>query len=161
MARRAGLAQALVNDPDLLLLDEPTAGLDPIGCREVKDLMLDLAGRGKTIVLSSHLLADVEDVCGRIAILHDGCLRAHGRVEDLLRKSDRSRIVSPALPPEALGRVVETIRQATGETPRVDHPSMNLEQFFLDVVGEADRAAGGGAGPGGPGGGGADDVAAR
>ncbi|NQT93022.1 MAG: ABC transporter ATP-binding protein, partial [Lentisphaerae bacterium] len=72
MARRVGLAQALINDPELVILDEPTSGLDPIGCRQVKDLMLALAQRGKTIILSSHLLADVEDVCDRIAILYKG-----------------------------------------------------------------------------------------
>src|SRR5437899_5816418 len=63
MQRRIGLAQALINDPDLIILDEPTSGLDPIGCREVKDLILALARRGKTVILSSHLLSDVEDVC--------------------------------------------------------------------------------------------------
>src|SRR4026207_2442843 len=63
MQRRIGLAQALINDPELIILDEPAAGLDPIGCREVKDLILALAQRGKTIILSSHLLGDVEDVC--------------------------------------------------------------------------------------------------
>ncbi len=72
MQRRIGLAQALINDPDLIILDEPTAGLDPIGCREVKDLIIALARRGKTVILSSHLLADVEDVCDRALILYGG-----------------------------------------------------------------------------------------
>src|SRR5436305_13820213 len=72
MQRRIGLAQALINDPDLVILDEPTAGLDPIGCREVKDLILALARRGKTVILSSHLLADVENVCDRVVIYYGG-----------------------------------------------------------------------------------------
>jgi ABC-2 type transport system ATP-binding protein len=72
MQRRIGLAQALINDPELVILDEPTAGLDPIGCREVKDLILALARRGKTVILSSHLLADVEDVCDRVVIYYGG-----------------------------------------------------------------------------------------
>ena len=75
MQRRIGLAQALINDPDLVILDEPTAGLDPIGCREVKDLIIALARRGKTVILSSHLLSDVEDVCDRVVIYYGGKIR--------------------------------------------------------------------------------------
>src|SRR5512142_2402422 len=78
MQRRIGLAQALINDPDLVILDEPTSGLDPIGCREVKDLILALARRGKTVILSSHLLADVEDVCDRVVIYYGGRIQAAG-----------------------------------------------------------------------------------
>jgi ABC-2 type transport system ATP-binding protein len=70
MTRRIGLAQALINDPELIILDEPTTGLDPIGCREMKDLILDLKRQGKTVLMCSHLLADVQDVCDRIAVLH-------------------------------------------------------------------------------------------
>jgi ABC-2 type transport system ATP-binding protein len=83
MTRRIGVAQALINDPELVLLDEPTSGLDPIGTREMKDLIVDLKRRGKTVIMSSHLLADVEDVCDRIAVLHQGELKELGRVEDL------------------------------------------------------------------------------
>ncbi|MBN1420956.1 MAG: ABC transporter ATP-binding protein [Planctomycetes bacterium] len=92
MGRRIGMAQALINDPDLVILDEPTAGLDPIGAREVKDLIRELRRRGKTVLLSSHLLADVEDVCDRIAILYGGRLRAEGAVADLLGRPDGSRM---------------------------------------------------------------------
>ena len=81
MQRRIGLAQALINDPDLVILDEPTAGLDPIGCREVKDLIVALARRGKTVILSSHLLSDVEDVCDRVVIYYGGKIQAAGHVE--------------------------------------------------------------------------------
>ncbi len=78
MARRLGLAQALINNPELILLDEPTSGLDPIGTREMKDLILKLKAEGKTVVMCSHLLADVQDVCDRIAILHQGELKELG-----------------------------------------------------------------------------------
>src|SRR3954452_6695897 len=105
MQRRIGLAQALINDPDLVILDEPTAGLDPIGCREVKDLILALAARGKTVILSSHLLSDVEDVCDRVAILYGGRVQAMGTLKDLLSKPDTIRITTPVLPREKLERV--------------------------------------------------------
>ena len=84
MQRRIGLAQALINDPDLVILDEPTSGLDPIGCREVKDLIVALARRGKTVILSSHLLADVEDVCDRVVIYYGGKIQAAGTLKELL-----------------------------------------------------------------------------
>ena len=89
MTRRIGLAQALINDPELILLDEPTSGLDPIGTREMKDLILKLKDEGKTIVMCSHLLADVQDVCDRIAILHQGELKELGRVDALLTRGRR------------------------------------------------------------------------
>lgn len=84
MARKVALAQALINDPSLLILDEPTSGLDPVACRQVKDLLLTLAGRGKTIIMASHVLADVQDVCGRVAILCNGRIRVQGRVPEIL-----------------------------------------------------------------------------
>ena len=83
MTRRVGLAQALINDPDLILLDEPTTGLDPIGTREMKDLILGLRDQGKTILLCSHQLADVQDVCDRVAILDRGSLKFVGSITDL------------------------------------------------------------------------------
>ena len=141
MQRRIGLAQALINDPDLIILDEPTAGLDPIGCREVKDLILALARRGKTVILSSHLLSDVEDVCDRVVIYYGGKIQAAGTLKDLLATPDTLRITTPVLPRETLEKVLATIRQdiSTGEV-RVDNPTQNLESYFLDVVNKA-RAA--------------------
>ena len=78
MQRRIGLAQAMINDPALLILDEPTSGLDPLGCREVKDLILNMKKRGKTVLVTSHLLSDVEDICDRVIILYGGKVRATG-----------------------------------------------------------------------------------
>src|SRR4249919_1676832 len=88
MTRRIGLAQALINEPELILLDEPTSGLDPIGTREMKDMILRLRDEGKTVLMSSHLLPDVQDVCDRIAILHQGELKELGRVDELLTVQD-------------------------------------------------------------------------
>jgi ABC-2 type transport system ATP-binding protein len=138
MQRRIGLAQALINDPDLVILDEPTAGLDPIGCREVKDLIIALARRGKTVILSSHLLSDVEDVCDRVVIYYGGKIQADGTLKELLAKPDSLRITTPVLPRETLEKVLATIRKdlSTGEV-RVDNPTQNLESYFLDVVAKA------------------------
>lgn len=137
MARRVGLAQALLNDPALVVLDEPTSGLDPIGRREVKDLILDLARMGKTVLLSSHLLAEVSDVCSRVAILAGGRVRAEGRLADLLEERDRVRFTAAGLPAEAVPRVRAAIEAAGAASVSVDHPSSTLEEYFLEVVGGA------------------------
>ena len=89
MARRIGLAQAMINDPDLILLDEPTTGLDPIGTREMKDLILSLKEQGKTVLLCSHLLADVQDVCDRITILFRGKMQTLGQVRERSLRGER------------------------------------------------------------------------
>ncbi len=137
MARRVGLAQALINDPDLVVLDEPTSGLDPQGCRQVKDLILTLAKRGKTVLLSSHLLADVEDVCDRIAILYNGRVEAIGPINTLLEEQDRCRILIPQIPAEAMRVLLKHLREVIGSEPDVDHPRRNLEQYFLEVIEQA------------------------
>ncbi len=138
MQRRIGLAQALINDPDLIILDEPTAGLDPIGCREVKDLILALARRGKTVILSSHLLADVEDVCDRVVIYYGGKIQAMGTLKELLAKPDAVRITTPPLPRETMDRVLEIIRKdVAADKVQVDNPTQNLESYFLGVVEKA------------------------
>ena len=142
MQRRIGLAQALINDPDLVILDEPTSGLDPIGCREVKDLILALARRGKTVILSSHLLSDVEDVCDRVVIYYGGKIQAMGTLKELLATPDTLRITTPVLPRETMERVLEIIRQdVAADKVRMDNPTQNLESYFLDVVQKARQAA--------------------
>lgn len=134
MTRRIGVAQALINDPELVLLDEPTSGLDPIGTREMKDLILDLKRRGKTVVLCSHLLADVEDVCDRIAVLHQGELKELGRVGDLLRVTDITQIRARGLSTQAVEQIrgILTAEQA-GEV-EIGNPSTTLEDLFLEIV---------------------------
>ena len=142
MQRRIGLAQALINDPDLIILDEPTSGLDPIGCREIKDLILALAKRGKTIILSSHLLADVEDVCDRVVIYYGGKIQALGTLKELLSERETLRITTPTLSREATEKVLATIRADIGNAEvRVDNPTQNLESYFLDVVRRAREAS--------------------
>lgn len=142
MQRRIGLAQALINDPDLVILDEPTSGLDPIGCREVKDLILAVARRGKTVILSSHLLADVEDVCDRVVILYGGKVQAMGTLRELLATPDTVRITVPPLPKETMQRVLELIRRDVAEDKvRIDTPTQNLESYFLNVVERARESA--------------------
>ena len=142
MQRRIGLAQALINDPDLVILDEPTAGLDPIGCREVKDLIVALAKRGKTVILSSHLLADVEDVCDRVVIYYGGKIQAYGTLQELLTNRDSMRITTPPLSRETTEKVLAIIRQDVNEDKiRIDNPTQNLESYFLGVVQRARQSA--------------------
>lgn len=135
MARRIGLAQALINDPDLLILDEPTSGFDPIGRRQVKDLILELKKRGKTVFLSSHLLADVEDVCDRIGILYGGRLIAQGRVNELLTMKDVTQISASGISEETVRKVINIIREEEKETEvELKKPMESLEEFFLETI---------------------------
>jgi ABC-2 type transport system ATP-binding protein len=137
MARRVGLAQALINDPKLIIMDEPTSGLDPIGCREVKDMMLMLKKRGKTVILCSHLLADVEDVCDSITILYNGKIRACGSVNELLEKQEKIRLTLPSLPPDEMKRLLAFLKDKIRTEAEIDHPTINLEEFFLKVIEDA------------------------
>ena len=138
MQRRIGIAQAMINDPSFLILDEPTSGLDPLGCREVKDLILTLKKRGKTVLVTSHLLSDVEDVCDRVIILYGGKIRATGALSDLLTVSDSTTITTPALDKAEMEKLLETLRNTLhGEEFKVDHPRRTLEEFFLDVIAKA------------------------
>jgi ABC-2 type transport system ATP-binding protein len=134
MTRRIGLAQALVNEPDLLILDEPTTGMDPIGSREMKDLIIRLRDEGKTILLCSHQLADVQDVCDRVAILHQGELREMGKVEELLKVRDVTEVHAKGLSEETKQRIADLIRNDGGEVVSVDNPTTTMEELFLDIV---------------------------
>ncbi len=134
MARRVGLAQALVNAPELLILDEPTSGLDPIGCREVKDLVRLLAKTGVTVLMTSHLLADVEDVCDRVAILERGVLRAEGKITELLRQPNAVRFLIEGLSEEAAAALRGELEARVGRRVVQDYPALSLEAFFLRVV---------------------------
>ena len=138
MQRRIGLAQALINDPELIILDEPTAGMDPIGCREIKDLILTLAGRGKTVLLSSHLLSDVEDVCDRVVIYYGGRIQAMGTLKELLAKPDAVCITMPPVSRDTMRQVLDLIgRDGAAGKVQVDTPTQNLESYFLEVVRKA------------------------
>ncbi|RLS51396.1 MAG: ABC transporter ATP-binding protein [Planctomycetota bacterium] len=142
MTRRIGVAQALINDPELVILDEPTSGLDPIGTREMKDLIIELREKGKTVIMSSHLLADVEDVCDRIAVLHQGELKELGRVDDLLRVTDVTQIRAKGLSAAATEEIREVLRRHGGEDVEIGNPRTTLEDLFLDVVRDTEARPG-------------------
>ena len=140
MARRIGLAQALINDPDLLILDEPTTGLDPIGTRQIKDLVLELKKRGKTVLLCSHLLADVEDVCDRIAILYGGKIQAEGHVKDLLLQTNKKQITTGDISDTAIKKIKQLIQDEKADCV-VTSPMDKLETFFIKTVTTAQQQA--------------------
>jgi ABC-2 type transport system ATP-binding protein len=142
MTRRIGLAQALINDPELIVLDEPTTGLDPIGCREMKDLILELRDRGKTVLMCSHLLADVQDVCDRIAILHQGELKELGRVDSLLKIRDVTEIRASGLSDAAKDEIKAVIARHEGQLVSMDNPTTTLEELFLSIVQDSEARPG-------------------
>jgi ABC-2 type transport system ATP-binding protein len=142
MTRRIGLAQALINDPELVLLDEPTSGLDPIGTREMKDLIIELKERGKTVIMCSHLLADVQDVCDRIAILHQGDLKELGRVESLLKVRDVTQIQAAGLSKACEAEIRSVIERHHGELISLDNPTATLEDLFLSIVRDSEARPG-------------------
>jgi ABC-2 type transport system ATP-binding protein len=136
MARRIGLAQALINDPDLILLDEPTTGLDPIGTREMKDLILSLKQQGKTVLLCSHLLADVQDVCDRITILFRGKMQTLGDVKDLIQVKDITQVQAAGLTPQQISELKQFLAKMGVSETAVTHPTTTLEDLFIRVVRE-------------------------
>src|SRR5687768_4255780 len=142
MARRIGLAQALINNPDLILLDEPTTGLDPIGTREMKDLIVSLQQQGKTVLLCSHLLADVQDVCDRITILYEGRMRTLGQVRDLLQVKDITQVQARTLTESQIAELRQFLARMGATDATVSHPTTTLEDLFMRVIGESARVAG-------------------
>jgi len=134
MARRIGLAQALINNPDLILLDEPTTGLDPIGTREMKDLILSLKRQGKTVLLCSHLLADVQDVCDRIIILFQGRTQTIGFVKDLLEVRDITQIQLGGATPEQIQAVRDLAARLGISRVDISHPTTTLEDLFVRII---------------------------
>ncbi len=142
MTRRIGLAQALINDPDLVLLDEPTSGLDPIGTREMKDLIHQLKAQGKTVVMCSHQLADVQDVCDRIAVLFQGELKVLGRVDELLELRNEMQIRTTNLTDEAMADVRKVLEKHNVKDVEFSRPKADLEQLFLRTVRESGERPG-------------------
>ena len=142
MTRRIGLAQALINDPELILLDEPTSGLDPLGTRWMKDLILKLKARGKTVLMSSHLLGDVQDVCDRIAILHQGELKELGRVDSLLKVREVTQIQAEGLSEAAKQEIRDVVERHQGRMLQMDNPTTTLEELFLTIVRDSEARPG-------------------
>jgi len=134
MLRRIGLAQAIINDPELVILDEPTSGLDPIASREIKDLILDFKRQGKTVILCSHLLADVQNICDRIAILNKGVLQVTGNVRELLSQKDVIEFVVKNLSDKDIQEVEAFIHSRNGNVLSINHPVSTLEELFLTII---------------------------
>ena len=142
MTRRIGLAQALINDPELVLLDEPTSGLDPLGTREMKDLILRLKSQGKTVVMCSHQLADVQDVCDRIAVLFQGELKVLGRVDELLEMKNETQLRTSTLSKEAEEDIRKVLAKHNITNAQFSSPRADLEELFLRTVRESGERPG-------------------
>ncbi len=169
MVQRVGLAAALVNDPDIVLMDEPTSGLDPIGAHEIKNLIVRLRDAGKTVLLCSHLLEQVEEICDRIAILHRGRKLADGRIDEILKTSDQSEVVAGGLSESGVSRLaamsaemahkggehrfvlhdgadlfaaVDAVREGGGRLVRVGRVRESLEEAFIRAVTESTQGTG-------------------
>lgn len=144
MRQRIGLAQALINDPELVILDEPTSGLDPLGSRWMKDLIVELKQQGKTIIMSSHRLDDVQDVCDRIAILYDGDLQELGEVDKLLEVEEvvQMRAHGVKLTESLQNDLRELMKKHGGQVDEVSHPITTLEELFLRIVKESQERPG-------------------
>lgn len=143
MQRRVGLAQALINDPDLLILDEPTTGMDPIATRQIKDLINTLKKRGKTIILCTHLLGEVEDVCDRLIIMYGGKIRAEGGVDELLTVGGRQAIEVEAKEPmtaETVERIEQLLSREGKHVSSIRVPRQRLETLFMNVIEQATAA---------------------
>jgi ABC-2 type transport system ATP-binding protein len=139
MRQRIGLAQALINDPQLVILDEPTSGLDPLGTRWMKDLIMKLRDEGKTVLMCSHRLDDVQDVCDRIAILYDGELQELGKVDELLQVANRVQLQATGLSlnPDLERDLAAVIQRHGGHMEMFGHPTTTLEDLFLNIVQES------------------------
>ena len=139
MRQRIGLAQAMINDPDLVILDEPTSGLDPLGARWMKNLIVELRDQGKTVIMCSHRLEDVQDICDRIAILNLGELQAYGDVKELLQDVNRLELRASGLQiNDTLRReLTEVLTRHGGKLDSLGHPTTTLEDYFLHIVEES------------------------
>jgi ABC-2 type transport system ATP-binding protein len=140
MLQRIGLAQALVQEPRLVILDEPTAGVDPVGSRQIRDLILKLRGRGITVFLCSHLLEQVQEVCDHVGIIFQGRMIREGRLEELIAIEDQTEIVLRDASPELVARILSLIENTPGTAiVRTGKPRTTLERLFLREIREEER----------------------
>ena len=135
MLQRFGLAQAILHDPGLVVLDEPTAGVDPAGARRIRDLILALRARGVTVVLSSHLLAQVQEVCDRVGILHRGQLVREGRLADLVALENQTEIVVEGASERLLAEIETLVGRSGARWVTRRRSQTTLERLFLEVTG--------------------------
>ena len=142
MLQRIGLAQAMVQEPRLLVLDEPTAGVDPAGSREIRDLILDFKKRGITVLLCSHLLGQVQEICDRIGILHQGVLVREGRLADLISIENQTELILENATPELLAEIQAAVGRSNGRVVEQRQPQTTLERYFLEVTGSPERVIG-------------------
>ena len=136
MLQRIGLAQALVQEPRLLVLDEPTAGVDPAGSLEIRDLILRMKQRGITVMLCSHLLSQVQEICDRIGIMNDGELVREGALDDLISIENQTELTLENVSPALLAELRERAEAGGARVLGAHKPQQNLERYFLDVTGE-------------------------
>ena len=134
MLQRIGLAQAMVQEPRLLVLDEPTAGVDPAGSREIRDLILDFKKRGITVLLCSHLLGQVQEICDRIGILHQGSLVREGRLDELISIENQTELILENASPALLAELQALITRANARVIEQRKPQTTLERYFLEVT---------------------------
>jgi ABC-2 type transport system ATP-binding protein len=140
MLQRIGLAQALIHDPRLVVLDEPTAGVDPAGSREIRDLIMDLKQRGITVLLSSHLLAQAQEICDRIGILADGVLVREGRLRELIAIENQTELVIANASDELVHQIESFINQSNAKLLERRKSTTTLERLFLESTGGSEKA---------------------
>ena len=134
MLQRIGLAQALVQNPRLVVLDEPTAGVDPAGSRQICDLILDLKSRGVTVLLSSHLLGQVQEICDRVGILANGVLLREGPLEELIGIENQTELILENASPELLEQIEAMIENSSARLVEQRKPQTTLERLFLETT---------------------------
>jgi ABC-2 type transport system ATP-binding protein len=141
MLQRLGLAQALIHEPRLLVLDEPTAGVDPSGSRIIRDLIIEFRTRGITVLVTSHLLEQMQEVCDRVGIMAHGRMVREGRVEDLIAVENQTEMVLENAPPALLAKIDALIKAEGGDTRllRSGHPRTTLERLFIEATNNAPK----------------------
>jgi ABC-2 type transport system ATP-binding protein len=139
MLQRIGLAQALIHDPRLVVLDEPTAGVDPAGSREIRDLILDLKRRGITVLLSSHLLAQAQEICDRVGILADGVLVREGHLQELIAIENQTELVISDASAQLLNEIESVINRSNAKLIERRKSTTTLERLFLEATSKKDE----------------------
>jgi ABC-2 type transport system ATP-binding protein len=134
MLQRIGLAQALIQDPRLIVLDEPTAGVDPVGSRQIRDLILELKNRGKTVLLTSHLLEQVEEVCDRVGIMSRGSMVREGRLADLVTVESQTEYLVQDAPADLQEKIAALASASGAKLLETRKAQLTLERVFLDAT---------------------------